>query len=348
MRTDAARWTDPYIRVFRGFASPGIDMTYAIESTGTSARRPAGDDRGCQAQGSTAPVVGTGTLRRLRALETDLRPVLSLYIYLHSERCPGPVVAAEAAVDALMSSIRAQVGAASIEGVRELLHRMPPLCRAPGVALFASIEGPVYEVVPLPARVKTMAVLDTILWLEPLAGLFTRGDLAVVVFGWQTARLFRGDPRMVVEYATVPAGQRRGHSASDWSGVRGRELTERYPAADARRLAALLMRAHRRRIFEQLVIAAPSELRPLIKYALPTELRGRLVGVVADELADASAPEVASAVAEVTSRASREETWRRRFSPAPTQRSATDEALVARGRLSRVAHPRIGVKGPCR
>jgi hypothetical protein len=318
-------------------------MTYASATTDTSALRPARDHWDGQGQASTAPVVGTGTLRRLRALETDSRPLLSLYIDLYSERCQRLLIAAEAALEASMSSIRAQVDGASIEGVREFLQRMPPLtCKAPGAALFASIQGPVYEVIPLPDRVQTMAVLDTILWLEPLAGMFTRGDLGVAVVDRHTARLFRGDPRTLVEFATVPAGRRRGHSASDWSGLRGREPTERCLVEDVRRLAALLMRAHRRRIFELLVVAAPCELWPLIEDALPTDLRGRLVGVVADELADASAPEVASAIAEVTSQASRDETRQRRIS------TSTDAAVrygrsPGRARQSQGAVPMTSV-----
>jgi hypothetical protein len=65
-------------------------------------------------------------------------------------------------------------------------------------------------------------------------------------------------------------------------------------AEHARRLAGLLLRAHRRRAFEELVVLAPSGLWP----AIEAVLHSRLACLMDLELIDAPAQEIAHAVSE--------------------------------------------------
>lgn len=89
----------------------------------------------------------------------------------------------------------------------------------------------------------------------------------------------------------------------------------------ARRLAELLLRAHRRRPFDQLVVAAPNALWPFIEGALDSALRARLAGLVELDLEHAPAQELARAVAPVMQLARREKTEH-------AQRSTTTPLVV--------------------
>jgi hypothetical protein len=179
---------------------------------------------------------------------------------------------------------------------------------ARSLAMFSSVEGSVFETVPLPDHIEAMAVLDTLPWLEPLAGMFTPGDWGVAVLGRRTARMFRGGPRALIEFAAVHDGLRCGDAPGDRSRPDSRHRTEEHMAGHARGLSALLMRAHRRRAFDHLVVAAPNRLWPSIEDTLHGDLRDRLAGFVALDLEQAPTREIVRAVAPVLQRAEREAT----------------------------------------
>jgi len=104
---------------------------------------------------------------------------------------------------------------------------------------------------------------------------------------------------MLVEFAAVRHELHRRHALGGFSRLRPRHATGEHVAEYARRLTGLLLRAHRRRPFERLVVAAPRELWPLVEGSLHSDLRGRLAGLVALDLQDASAQEIGRAVAPV-------------------------------------------------
>jgi len=125
----------------------------------------------------TAPVVGVGTLRRLSELDTDGHLVLSVYLNLGPADAQTPAARA-AAIEALVSDVGQPAGRADADRVRELLCSTSGFAYGTrGLAAFLSVAGSTCELVPLPCEVKTMAVLDTTPWLEPLVGL-ARGQHA--------------------------------------------------------------------------------------------------------------------------------------------------------------------------
>ena len=69
-------------------------------------------------------------------------------------------------------------------------------------------------------------------------------------------------------------------------------------AKHAQRVAELLLRADRRRAFDQLVVATPSDLWPVVKAALHSDLLSRVAGLVELRLGDAASQEIARAVVE--------------------------------------------------
>ncbi|MGH2834633.1 MAG: hypothetical protein ACRDK4_14355 [Solirubrobacteraceae bacterium] len=115
------------------------------------------------------PAVGTGTLRRLGALDSYGHPVLSVYLDVDGANSPS-TARLEAQLEAL--SVQARAERADVNCLRELLRSMPGLAYGTkGVALFSCAEGSISEAVPLPTAVAAISVVDTIPWIEPLAAM---------------------------------------------------------------------------------------------------------------------------------------------------------------------------------
>jgi hypothetical protein len=244
------------------------------------------------------PAVGLGTLRRLNGLDSKGHPVLSVYLDLDAARFPTRV-AREEELERLITGVAEHADEADVRRVCQTLHRMAGFAHGTrGLAMFSSAGGSAFEAVPLPSAVEPMAVLDTAPWLEPLAGMFTRGDRAVAVVGRRAARLFRGGPGMLVEFAALHDELHRRHVLGDCSQLRLPGCIEEHVDEHARRLAELLLRAHRRRAFEEIVVIAPSELWSAIEAALHSDLRSRLGWLVELDLDDSPAQEIVRAVAQ--------------------------------------------------
>jgi hypothetical protein len=244
------------------------------------------------------PAVGIGTLHRLGELQTGGHPVLSVYLGLD---CIGSSSAAarEHAVDGLVADMESCTVDADVARLHQMLRRMPGLAYGTrSLALFSSAEGAAAAAVPLPSPVGPMAVVDTMPWLEPLAGIFSPGDLAVAVIDRHIGRLFRGAPRMLVEFATVHDQRHCKPTLGDCSRPACCSPIEEHLAQHAGRLATLLLRAHRRRTFDQLAVIAPRELWPTLEGALHSDLRGRLTGLMELDVIDAPAREIARTVAQ--------------------------------------------------
>lgn len=270
----------------------------------------------------SAAALGAGTLKRLSTLETQGHPLLSLYLDLDASRFPTP-----AARDAELSALLSSAGAhdADAERVRELLLARPDLLRdAQGLAIFSSAGSGTLEAVALPRHVEPMAVVDTVPWLEPLAAMVTSENWGVVVVSRRAARLFRGGPRSLVEFATVDDELHRRHAQGGWSQARFQRGIEEQVAAHVRHATERMLRAHRRQPFDHVVVVASDELWPAVEASLDRDLHDRLAGRIAHDLEHAPAEEIARAVAPVVERAERD----------------SERALVAR------LEDALGVGGP--
>ncbi len=255
-----------------------------------------------------APAVGIGTLRRLNGLSSDGHPVLSVYLDLDAARFPTPA-ARDAELEALLAGAGRHAEEADVSRVCQTLHSMVGFAYgARGLAMFSSAGGSAFEAVPLPSAVEPMAVVDTVPWLEPLAAMFTSGDWGVAVVDRRAARLLRGGPRTLVEFAAVDDERQPGPAKSGWWRVRWRHGIEERDAEHARRLAGRLLRAHRRQAFDHLVVIASRELWPVIEAALHSDLRDRLAGLVELDLEHAPAREIVHAVAPVVEQVQRDGT----------------------------------------
>jgi peptide chain release factor subunit 1 len=251
-----------------------------------------------------AAALGAGTLRRLSRLDTQGHPLLSLYLDLDASRFPTPR-ARDAELSALLSSAGADD--ADSERVRELLRTRPDLVRdAQALAIFSSAETGALEAVALPRAVEPMAILDTVAWLEPLAAMLTSENWGVAVVSRRAARLFRGGPRSLVEFATVDDELHRRHAQGGRSQARFQRGIEEQVAEHVRHTAERMLRAHRRHPFDHVVVVASDELWPVVEASLDCELRDRLAGHVPLDLEHAAADEITRAVTPVIDAAERE------------------------------------------
>ena len=259
----------------------------------------------------SSPTVGqmtatatAGALERLSRIESEGHPVLSVYFDLDPSRFPTP-----SARDTELSALLSGAGRrdADAQRVRDAVAAQPELALgAQAVAIFSCAAAGVLEIVALPEPVEPLIVVDTVPWLEPLAAMITAGDWGVAVVSRRGARLFRGGREGLVEFATIQDELHRRHAQGGWSQARFQRGIEQQVAEHVGHTDELLLRAHQRRPFSQLVIVASAELSPVVQAGLHRDLRDRLVGVIEHDLEHATAEEIERAIAPLLDDAERE------------------------------------------
>jgi len=251
------------------------------------------------------PTIGNGTLHRLSELSTAGQPVLSLYLDLDPHRFP-TTASRESQLSALLSKARRADAEEDAKRIERLLSDDRDLIRgAQALAVFSSAGAGVLETVKLSLPVEPMVVLDTVPWLEPLAAMVASGDWGVAVVSRSGARLFRGGPHALAEFEAIESEVHRRHSQGGWSQARYERGIEEEVAVHVREVAEHLLRAHRRRRFDHLVIVASSELQPVISESLHTDLSQVLAGFVEADLEHASERDIAHAITPVVEQADR-------------------------------------------
>ena len=246
---------------------------------------------------------GADTLERLAGLEGHGHPVLSVYLDLDPSRFPTPGSRAaqlgsllgeaqHAAADKDADAVQAEV-----DRIEAMLQLDPAMTRgARALAIFSCPELGLREAIRLPSAVEPLAVVDTVPWLEPLAGMASPGGWVVAVVSRRDARLFRGGRGRLAQFAAFRDDVHRRHAQGGWSQARYQRGIEQEVAWHVREVADRLLRAHRRVPFEHLVIVAADELRPVIVSSLHTDLTAVLTATVDADLGHATAQEIAHAI----------------------------------------------------
>jgi peptide chain release factor subunit 1 len=243
-------------------------------------------------------------LERLARLECDGHPVLSVYFDLDPSRFPTP-----AERDTELSALLSRAGAhdADAKRARQAVQEHPELVHgASGIAIFSCAATGALEILPLPGPVEPLAIVDAVPWLEPLAAMVATGDWGVAVISRRAARLFRGGPDGLVQFAAVEDELHPRHSQGGMSQARFQRGIEQQVAEHVRHATELLLRAHQRRPFEQLAIVASDELWPVVEADLHRDLRDRVAGVIRQDLEHATVEGIARAVSPVVDAAERE------------------------------------------
>lgn len=245
--------------------------------------------------GRRAKAVSTRTLEELGRIGWTGEPVLSVYLDLDPSRFPTPATR-DVELSALLGG--ADADELDVKHVREVVRSHPELERgAHGLAIFSCAASSILEVIPVPEAVEPLAVVDSVPWLEPLAAMLTSDDWGVAVMSRREARLFRGGRDGLIEFVGVRDELHRRHAQGGWSQARFERGIEQQVAEHARHTAELLLRAHRARPFDRIVIVCSDELWPVLEKSVHQDLRDRLAGVVPQDLEGASVREIAQAVA---------------------------------------------------
>ena len=254
----------------------------------------------------TVEAFGTDTLERLSDLQVHGHPVLSAYVDLDPSRFPTPA-ARDAQLGSLLADAQHDAAEKDLGGVQEdvdhiqaMLHSDPTIVEEH--ARWRSSPAPkqgILDAVRLPSPVEPMAVVDTVPWLEPLAGIAAPGDWGVAVVSRRSARLLRGGPGGLAQFVAIHDQLHRRHAQGGWSQARFQRGIEEEVAWHVRGVADRLLRAHRRRPFEHLVIIASDELRPVIEHSLHHDLTDVLAGTVNADLEHASVEQIMRAVGPV-------------------------------------------------
>ena len=240
---------------------------------------------------------GIETLNRLARLDTGGQPILSVYVDLDPTRFPTPDTRG-VELGSLLDQARREGGEVDAERVATWLEANPAVRRgARALAIFSSVQANIFEAVRLRSAVEPLAVVDTVPWLEPAAATVSEGDWGVAVVSRRAARLFRGGPGRLTEFMTIDDELHRRHAQGGWSQARFQRGIEEQVAAHARGVGERLLRAHRRRPLEHLVIVCSDELRPVVEHSLHHELVEVLVGTVDADLEHATAADITQRVA---------------------------------------------------
>jgi len=254
----------------------------------------------------TSDALAVSTLERLARLDTQGHPVVSMYVDLDPTRFPTPG-ARDTQLGSLFDQLRRDGGERETEALEHWLDANPTVKRgARGLALFSCAQAGILEVVRLTRPVEPQAVVDAVPWLEPLAALISPGDWGVAIVGRRAARLFRGGPDGLSEFATIDDDVFRRHAQGGWSQARFQRGIEEQVAAHVRGVAERLLRAHLRQPFEHLVVICSGELRPLIQRSLHNSLTAVVAEIIDADLGYAPANEVAAVVAPVIERVERD------------------------------------------
>ena len=257
--------------------------------------------------------VDTDTLERLSSLEVAGHPVLSVYLDLDPSRFPTPAarqaqlgsLLGEAHHDAAEKDVREVQ--ADLERIETMLQSDPTVTReAQAVAIFACAQAGILDAVRLPTPVEPMAVVDTVPWLEPLAAMVCPGDWGAAVVSRRDARLFRGGPGGLRQFAAIRDVVHRRHAQGGWSQARFERGIEEEVTRHVQGVADRLLRAHRRAPFRYLGLVASGELRPVVEHSLHRDLIDVLVGTVDADLENARTEEIARAISPLVERTERD------------------------------------------
>ncbi|EHN12998.1 hypothetical protein PAI11_01440 [Patulibacter medicamentivorans] len=242
----------------------------------------------------------------LLRLETGGAPILSVYVDLDPGHFPTPT-AREREINALLVSARQHASAEDIEPLAERLRDEAAGSGAGhGLAAFSCAAAGLLEVLRLPHGVPPMVVVDSVPWIEPLVGATTDEGWGVAVVSRRGARLLRGGPTRLVEFARIEDDVHGRHAQGGWSQARYQRGIEEQVDAHVRGVAERLLRAHRRSPFGELVIVASDELLPNVRASLHGDLAAVLAGTVARDLEHATIDELTAAVAPVVEAAERD------------------------------------------
>lgn len=243
----------------------------------------------------------SGVLRKLS--ETDPPgKVLSVYVDLDPTEFATPP-ARESQVKSLTNEAEALVEELDqdtkkplredVRLVREfLLGDFDWASEAKAVAIFASTESGLFDVVKLPEPVPMGVFVDDRPHVLPMRDLVEQEKWCVLLADRQAARIFVGSPVSLREYDEMEDDVRGQHQKGGWSQRRYENSIEGDVEDHLKNVSDRILRLHKSMDFDHLVVAASEELWPRLADRLHSYVSENTVGRIDAEVQMATPEEL--------------------------------------------------------
>jgi peptide chain release factor subunit 1 len=246
-------------------------------------------------------------LRRLSELQLDRPVVLSLYLDLDPAEFATPPARATAVRslldeadrrlrdhDGLSHQDRADLET-SLERARALLERDLPAQGAHALAVFASQAADLFEALKLPRSVRNRVAIGRSPLVGPLARLERRERWCVALVSRRDARLFRGSPDGLREIEQIHDSVFGQHDQGGLSQARYQRGIEKEKDDHLKHTAEALMKHHKRRPFQHLIVGGPREVVADFESKLHGYLVERLAGRIEVDVERSTPEQILSA-----------------------------------------------------
>ena len=231
-------------------------------------------------------------LRSLAELRLDRPVVLSLYLNLDPSQFatpPARKTSVRSLLDEAERRLREGNGLshddkmalqASLGRAAAFLENDLPSDGAHGLAVFASEETDLFEVLKLPRSVPNRVAIGRSPLVGPLAKLARRERWCVALVNRRDARILRGSPDGLREVLRIHDDVHGQHDQGGWSQARYQRGIEKEKDDHLKVTGDALMRHFKRQPFERLIVGGPREVVSDFEQKLHHYLRERLAGRV--------------------------------------------------------------------
>jgi peptide chain release factor subunit 1 len=232
------------------------------------------------------PELDKGFLRKLADWTANDAPVSSLYLDVDGRRYPRKQDY-ELRAEELTHQLRSQatdLGREPRGSVGKDADRMLGFIRtldradARGVALFSCADGGLWEEVLVPRPLRDRAVVAPEPYVLPLEALVeTYQSFCTVVVDREKARIFLSKMGRIQEATGIFDDVPGQHDQGGWSQARYQRHIEEHVGKHLKRVADVLLRFHRKKDFDHLILAGAEEILPQFEQGLHDYLRQRIV-----------------------------------------------------------------------
>ena len=165
-----------------------------------------------------------------------------------------------------------------LERVRDFLRRELDTSGAHGVAVFCDSTEELFEALKLPVSVHQRVVINDAPFIEPLAGLDPGARFLIVLCNRRVGRLLFGSPEGLREVGRADGRRAGRHRQGGLSQPRYERSIDNEALAHIKRVGELVGRRFGQRALDGILLGGPEEARARLEEALPSAIRGRVVG----------------------------------------------------------------------
>lgn len=184
-----------------------------------------------------------------------------------------------------------------LERVDEFLQADLDASGAHAVALFVCGPARLFEVLKLPRGVPSRVEIDDSPFIEPLAGLVSAGNWAVLLVNSRSGRLLVGSPSRLVEDEDFREDVRGGRDEGSGTKSRDQHAVDAAIKDHVKSVTDVLFQRSQRRAIQRLLVSSETQVSSELESRLHPSLRERLAGSFDVDIENASPEQVRVAAA---------------------------------------------------